>query len=162
MNIFEFAIQMEREGQQYYHELASKSTHKGMRDILNTLAADELKHQQVIEQIREGSSAITETEAFDKAKNVFQQMKDFGGGIDLSGDEDSLFRKAIELEQRSVSFYLDRADQVETPEQQALFKQLAEEEKKHCHLLDCLLDFVASPKTWLEDAEFNRLDEYGS
>lgn len=130
MDIFEFAIQMERDGQQYYHELASKTTHTGMKDILNTLAADELGHQHVIEKIREGSGEIVETEALAKAKNVFQQMKDFGGGIDLSGDKESLYRRAIKLEQRSVSFYLDRADQVETPEQQTLFRKLAEEGKK--------------------------------
>ncbi len=162
MDIFEFAIQMERDGQQYYHELASKTTHPGMKDILNVLAADELGHQHVIEQIRAGSDIVAETEVLAKAKNVFQQMKDFGGEIDLSGDEESLYRQAIELEQRSVSFYLDRADQVETPEQRALFKRLAEEEKKHCYLLGCLLDFVASPRIWLDDAEFDRLDEYGS
>ena len=160
MDIFEFAIQMERDGQQYYHELASKTTHTGMKDILNVLAADELGHQHVIEQIRAGSDIVAETEVLAKAKNVFQQMKDFGGKIDLSGDEESLYRRAIELEQRSVSFYLDRADQVETPEQKALFRKLAEEEKKHWYLLDCLLNFLASPETWLEDAEFGRLDEY--
>jgi len=162
MDIFEFAIQMERDGQQYYRELASKTTHKGTKDILNMLAADELGHQQIIEHIREGSGEIAETEVLARAKNVFQQMKDFGGGIELSGDEESLYRQAIVLEKRSVSFYLDRADQVETPQQRTLFKKLAEEEKKHCYLLDCLLDFVASPKTWLEDAEFDRLGEYGS
>jgi rubrerythrin len=160
MDIFKFAIQMERDAQQYYQELASKTTHKGIRSVLDTLIADELRHQHILEQIQEGAGVIVETEALDKAKNVFQQMKDFGGEVDLSGDEESLYRHAIELEQKSVSFYLDRADQVETPEQQALFKKLAEEEKKHGHLLQCLLDFFASPKTWLEDAEFDRLDEY--
>ena len=92
-----------------------------------------------------------------KEKGIAMEVDAQPARLDL---KDSHIRKAIELEQRSVSFYLDRADQVETPEQQALFKQLAEEEKKHLRLLDCLLDFVASPKTWLEDAEFNRLDEY--
>ena len=160
MNIFEFAIQMERDGQEYYRELATKATHPGITKILDTLVADELRHQQILEQVQKGAVEIPETETLDKAKNVFQQMKDFGEEVDLSGQEESLYRHAIELEQNSISFYLDRADQVETDEQQALFEKLAVEEKKHHHLLECMLDFFAAPKNWLEDAEFQQLDEY--
>ena len=96
----------------------------------------------------------------DKAKNVFQQMKDFGEEFDLSGDEESLYSQAMDLEQKSVSFYLDRAEQMENAKQKVLFEKLAEEEKKHYHLMSNLVDFVASPKTWLETARFSRLDEY--
>ena len=96
----------------------------------------------------------------DTAKNVFQQMKDFGGEIDLSGDEEKLYREAMVLEQRSIGFYLDRADQSESAEQRSLFEQLAEEEKKHYRLLQNLAEFVRRPKVWLENAEFCHLEEY--
>ena len=160
MDIFEFAIQMERDGQDFYHELASKTAHPGIKKILTMLAEDERKHQEAIEKARTTSCIMPETGVLDNAKNVFRQMQDFGGQLDLSGDEEALYRQAMELENKSIAFYRDKADQVGTPEQKALFLKLVEEEKKHFFLLDNLVNFVAAPKTWLSDAEFERLDDY--
>ena len=87
-------------------------------------------------------------------------MKDFGGEFNLSGDEEPLYRHAIDLELKSQSFYEDKADQVQTPEEKELFLKLAGEEKRHYHLLNNLIDFFTAPKTWLSDAEFEDLDEY--
>lgn len=160
MNILEFAIQMEQDGQDFYHELASKSTHTGIKNILNMLADDERKHQKAIEKAQTSRWDMPETTVLDNAKNVFRQMQDFGGQFDLSGDEESLYRQAMKLEDKSIAFYRDKADQVSTPEQKALFLKLVEEEKKHFFLLENLVNFVGAPKTWLEDAEFTRLDDY--
>ena len=66
----------------------------------------------------------------------------------------------LHIKHRIVARLLDRFDQVESSAQKALFEKLAEEEKKHYRLMSNLVDFVASPKTWLEDARFTRLDEY--
>jgi rubrerythrin len=160
MDIFEFAIQMEIDGEEYYRQLASKAVHPGIQGVLNQLADDEVKHRRAIECIRQETGVFVETTVLEAAKNVFQQIQDFGGKFDLSGDEEAAYRQAMELERKSISFYLDRLDQVDNPPQKALFEKLAEEEKKHYHLMSDLVDFVASPKTWLEDARFSRLDEY--
>ena len=85
MEILEFAIQMEKDGQQFYHELAAKTTHPGIKGVLEKLATEELEHQHAIERIQKGSASITESRVLDKAKNVFQQMKDFGEEFNLSG-----------------------------------------------------------------------------
>lgn len=159
MDIFEFAIQMEREGLEYYQQLASEATHTGIKNILKMLAEDEIKHQQAIEKIRDTSSVMAETRILDNAKNVFRQMKDFGGVIDFSGDEEQLYRHAMDLELKSRSFYQDKADQVRTQEQKDLLLKLAKEEDKHYQIMSNLVDFVQAPKTWLADAEFERLDD---
>ncbi len=160
MDIFEFAIQMERDGRQYYLDLASKTSHSGLQTIFTMLADDELKHEQAIEQSRSGNCGMTETAVLESAKNVFQQAVEFGEKIDLSGDEEALYRHAMELEQKSISFYLDRVEAEEQPQQKQLFVVLAEEEKKHYRLLEGLVDFVNQPNTWLEDAEFTHLTDY--
>jgi rubrerythrin len=160
MDIYKFAIQMEKDGEGYYRQLASKAVHPGIQGVLNQLADDEVKHREAIEHIQEKTGVFAETTVLEVAKNVFQQIQDFGGKFDLTGDEEAAYRQAMELERKSISFYLDRIDQVENSAQKALFEKLAEEEKKHYHLMSNLVDFVASPKTWLEDARFSRLDEY--
>lgn len=160
MDIFEFAIQMERDGQDFYQKLASQTTHAGIKSILTMLANDEAKHQTAIETVQTTSCIMSETEVLNNAKNVFQQMNNSGGAYDLSGDEQALYHHAIDLELKSQNFYEEKADQVQKPEQKDLFLKLAEEEKKHYHLLDNLIDFFNAPKTWMADAEFEHLDEY--
>ena len=160
MDVFEFAIQMERDGEQFYRDIASAATEKGLKTILMTLAEDEKKHTEILVNMQSGTPDMQTTIVLDTAKNVFQQMKDFGGAFDLSGDEEKLYREAMMLEQRSISFYLDRADQVKDSKQKSLFERLAEEEKKHYRVLENLADFVQRPKTYLADAEFSNLDEF--
>ena len=124
------------------------------------LAEDEKKHARIIGEIQSQMPEMQETTILDSAKNVFQQMKDFGGELDLTGDEEKMYREAMVMEQRSVDFYLDRAEQIKNPDQKELFRQLAKEEKKHYRLLENVADFVARPKTYLANAEFSNLEEF--
>ena len=52
------------------------------------------------------------------------------------------------------------SDKVEIQSQRKVFLKLAGEEKKHIFLLENLVEFVFSPETWIENAEFNHLDDY--
>ena len=160
MDIFNFAIKMEKDGETFYRELAGQVNEEGVKNILNMLADDEVKHAKAIEQIRSRTTEMTDTEILNKAKNVFQRMKDFHEEFDFDHGHETLYRQAMEIEQNSIDFYLDRAEQLEDPRQNALFKQLAVEEKKHYRLLSGLADFVNRPKTWLENAEFYHIEDY--
>lgn len=160
MDIFDFAIQMEQDGRQYYLDLAGQTAHQGLQTILTTLADDEQKHARMIDQSRTGYCGVSETTVLATARNVFQQAREFGEAVDLSGNEAAMYRHAMELEQKSISFYLDRADQQDQPELKQLLKGLADEERKHYRLLEGLVDFVTQPDRWLEDAEFTHLTEY--
>lgn len=160
MDIFRFAIQMEKDGEEYYRQLAEKAVHPGIQGVLNQLAADEVKHVEAIARIQEQTGVFAGTTVLQDAKNVFQQIRDCDDKFDLAGDEEAAYRQAVELEQKSIGFYLDQLEQADDPAHKVLFQKLAEEEKKHYHLMSNLVDFVASPKSWLEDARFTRLDEY--
>jgi len=160
MDIFKFAIQMEKDGEKFYRELAGQVHEKGVKDILNMLADDEVKHAKAIEQIRSRTTEMANTEILKKAKNIFRQMKDLGEEFDFDHGHEGLYRQAMKLEQNSIDFYLGRADEVQDAGQKALFEQLAQEEKKHLRLLSGLADFVSRPKTWLEDAEFYHIEDY--
>jgi len=51
MNIFEYAMQMEKDGEDYYRQLAQQTVNKGMRTILAMLADEEVKHYNVLESV---------------------------------------------------------------------------------------------------------------
>jgi rubrerythrin len=160
MDIFKFAIKMEQDGEAFYRELAGQVSEDGVKTILLMLASDEVKHAKAIEQIRSRTVDMADTEILNKARNIFERMKEFHEEFDFDHGHEALYRQAMEIEQNSIDFYMDRAEQMPEPRQKALFERLAEEEKKHYRLLSGLADFVNRPKTWLEDAEFYHLEDY--
>ena len=160
MDIFKFAIQMEKDGETVYREMAGQVEEQGVKAILTMLADDEVKHAKAIEQIRSRTTEMAETEILDKAKTIFTRMKDFHEEFDFDHSHEQLYRQAMKIEQDSIDFYLDRADEVGDSSCKALFHRLAEEEKKHYRLLSGLADFVSRPRTWLENAEFYHLEDY--
>lgn len=160
MDIFKFAIQMEKDGEVFYRQLAGQVSESGVQEILTMLAEDEAKHAQVIEQMKTKAGKMAETQILDRAKNIFRRISAFNEPFDFEHGHEALYRQAIELEQKSIDFYLDRADQSDHPDHKALFEQLADEERRHHRLLEGLADFVSRPKQWLENAEFCHLEDY--
>jgi len=51
MNIYKYAMKMEKDSENYYSELANKTDDVGLRNILKMLANDEVKHYNIIEQM---------------------------------------------------------------------------------------------------------------
>jgi rubrerythrin len=159
MNIYEFAMQMERDGEAFYRDLAAKSTSAGVTRILNMLADDEVKHYDILKQMAEQSNPeMAQTTILLDAKNIFTQMQ--STEFDLTGIQVDLFLKAQGIERQAQDFYEGQAGQATEPAQRALLLKIADEEKRHYFLLDSIIEFLDRPRTWLEDAEFTHLDEY--
>jgi rubrerythrin len=64
------------------------------------------------------------------------------------------------MEVDSYKFYTEKAEETDNPDVEKSFKRLAEEEKKHERIIDNIIEMVNRPNTWLEDAEWNHMDEY--
>jgi rubrerythrin len=160
MNIFEFAMQMEKDGENCYRQLAKKVNNKGIETILTMLADDEVKHYNAIEKMRASRPQMAETTILADAKNVFEQMKEGNEKFDIDSGQIELYKKAQGIEKKSRDFYLEKAKEVEEDFQKETFRKLAEEEKKHYFLLENVIQFVSRPQTWLENAEFYHLEEY--
>ncbi|MFH1613968.1 MAG: ferritin family protein [Planctomycetota bacterium] len=46
VDIFDYALQMEKDGESFYREIAQKTSNKGLQAILTMLADEEVKHDQ--------------------------------------------------------------------------------------------------------------------
>lgn len=161
MDIFEYAMQMEKDGEDFYRQIAEKAPNTGLRTILTMLADEEVKHYKAIEKIRQGQSAqMTQTAILKNTRNVFARMKNKPDEFAADQEQAELYRKAQEIEKKSRQFYEEKADQTDQTDQRKLFEQLAAEEAKHYFLLGNLIDFVSRPKLWLENAEWYHLEEY--
>ena len=160
MDIFTFAMQFEKDGESYYRELADKQSHAGIREICFMLAEAEAKHYHVIEQLSHNVKPKDfETPLLSNAKNVFRTMKVEKQDVSMTSSLE-MYEKALALEKDSLKFYLQQAEKETDSLLKEVFGLLANEEKQHAFLLEAIIEFVNRPQTWLENAEFNHLDEY--
>ncbi len=160
VDIFEYAMQMEKDGEYYYRQLAQQTANKGLKTILVMLADEEVKHYNAVEKMRTVKPRIAETAILTDAKNVFVQIKESGESFDFDTTQTGLYRKAQDIEKESRDFYLEKANEVKEEYQRDIFLRLAAEEKKHYFLLDNIIEFVSRPETWLENAEWSHLEGY--
>ncbi len=160
MDIFQFAMQMEKDGEQFYRELAAKVKDEGVARILVMLADDEVKHYHILSRMQQGAPSMTETSVLKDAKNVFRQMKGKRSGFAFDVSQKEGLKKALEIEERSERFYLEKSKEVETDAHGDLLRRIAEEERRHVHLLDHMIEFAARPESWLDNAEFSNLEDY--
>jgi len=165
MNIYEFAMKMEQDGEAFYREMAAQTSAEGVQRILNMLADDEVKHYNVVKQMRDQAAApqMEDTAILSQARNVFEQMQGqtfATGQLVHGGPQIEVYREAQEIERKSREFYQEKADEVSSPTHRELMLRIAQEENRHYFLLDHMIEFVNRPQTWIEDAEFNHLEEY--
>lgn len=162
MNIYKYAMKMEKDGENYYRELANKTEDIGLQNILKMLADEEVRHYNIIEQMMKSktSAELAETGILKKVKNIFIKIKGKNLVFNFDLPQINFYRKAQEIEEKSYKFYIEMSDKVEIESQRKVFLKLAGEEKKHMFLLENLVEFVSRPETWIENAEFNHLDDY--
>jgi rubrerythrin len=161
MDILEYAMKMEKDGEQYYRRAAEKVNNKGIKTILSMLADEEVKHYNALARIQaQQPTEMAGTVILADAKNVFEQMNESDEKLDVDAGQTELYKEAQRIEEKSRDFYLEKAEEVSEEQQKELFLRLAEEEKKHYFLLENIIEFVSRPEHWLENAEFCHLEEY--
>ncbi|MEN8216668.1 MAG: ferritin family protein [Pseudomonadota bacterium] len=160
MDILEYAMQVEKEGEAQYRELAERSNNPGMKKILTELADSEVEHYNVFMAIKENSNIPGIDEAIlPNVKNIFSEMKR-DKAFDVDANEIDLYRKAQAHEKKSQAFYRQKAEEVDAPALKEMLLKIAEEEGKHYQVLGGLIDFLSGPDQWMEDAEWHHMDEY--
>ncbi|UCD16420.1 MAG: ferritin family protein [Candidatus Zixiibacteriota bacterium] len=166
MDVFEFAMQMEKDGEKYYRKMAGQAENAVMKNILLELADDEVKHYNIFRQFKDGDfSAVGEitaprTTVLQNARNVFQQLSDKHQDLAFAVDVVSTWREAQKVEKKSEDFYREKADMESDADVKRTLHIIADEEHKHWVLIENVLQFLDRPRQWLEDAEWNNLDQY--
>jgi rubrerythrin len=159
MDIYEYAMQMEKDGEAFYRELASKTSNAGLKKILVMLADAEVKHYKLFENMKRNDKVhMTDTAILKDVKNIFVQMRE-EKQFDVEVDQAELYRKAQAIEKKTRDFYLDKAGTVD-PSQKEIFLKIADEERRHFIIIESLINFVNQPDIWLEDPEWYHLEDY--
>ena len=162
MNIYEYAMKLEKDGEMFYREQINKTNNTALKSVLTVLADSEVKHYNTLAKMKndDKDANIADTEVLKSAKNIFTEMKEKGDDLNLNADETSFYEEAKEIEQKAYKFYLGKAGEVENEHYKQIFMDLAEEEKKHVVLMENIIEFLSHPISWVENAEFNHMDKY--
>lgn len=161
MNIFDFAMQMEKDGERYYRNSAQKTQNAGLKKILGMLADAEVKHYDTLQKMKKNETTqLSDSEILSQVKNIFVQLKEGKDTLDVNVGQKELYQKAQEIEKKSQEFYTGKAAEVTNPSQREIFLKIADEEKRHYVILENIISFISQPYHWLENAEWYHLDEY--
>jgi len=160
MDIFNFAMEFEKESEEYYLDMIKKCSYEPIKKILGFLAGEERRHFEIIQKIKGNNKIkLKNTSIIKDAKVVFKSMK-LDMEIKSTKDFEDLLTKAEELENKSKYFYLEKAEEIDDADQKVVLLTLSEEEEMHFNLLNSIRAFYLQPKQWVENAEFNHLDDY--
>ncbi len=162
MSVFEFAMKMEEDGERFYRELAEGARNEGLKQIFTYLANEEAKHFNLFKGMAEKQDMdYAAVDIMAESKNIFAAMKE-KGNIDVASDSEQVdaYRQALEWEEKAYAFFVEKADKTSDAKEKEFLKLVAEEEKRHCRLLEGIIEFVSRPDEWVENAEFNHLTEY--
>jgi rubrerythrin len=161
MDIYEYAMQMEKDGEKFYRELAAKTSSPGIKNILTMLADAEVKHYNLFQNMKnnEKIGSITDTSLLENVKNVFVKLRE-EKQFEAEVPELDLYKKAQEIEKKSRDFYLEKAGEVTDDSQKTALKKIADEEHRHFNILENIITLVNRPNIWLEDPEWYHLEEY--
>ncbi len=166
MDVFEFAMKMEKDGQAYYEKMAAQTENAVLKEILNNLAQDEIKHYNLFKKFRDGDdSAVADmkssgSKVMENARNVFQNLA--AGNVPEGFTQDIMgaWKEAQNIEKKSEDFYREKAADETDEGIKSTILEIADEEHKHWVLIENVIRFLNRPKQWLEDAEWNHLDNY--
>jgi len=140
--IFEMALQIERNGEKFYRESAKRIKDSDARDLLTKLADMEIEHQKVFQGMRTALTPADQKAMTSDPNNeaglylaslantkVFFE-KDIGTS-QLQG----IFKSALAAEKDSIAFYLGMKDLVPTGSGRDKIEEIIREEMRHVRLL---------------------------
>jgi rubrerythrin len=151
--IFEIAVQIERNGHQFYTKAAEKTTNQDVKKMFVSLAEMEHVHERTFEELRDRlQGKETELTTYDPDDETILYLRAFASGhvFDLkenlgsllSGKENTreIVKKAITLEKDSIVFYLGLEDLVPEDLGKDRIETIIHEEKSHIRILSGILD----------------------
>lgn len=136
------AIQMERDGSNFYVMAASHTDDPRGREVFETLSKEELSHEEFL---KKKMKSIMETGKVDETVKITRGdritelspifSKEIRDRINEAHYEMTALSIGIQLELNSINFYKKEAESVSDPVLKDLYKELADWESEHYHAL---------------------------
>ncbi len=163
MNVFDFAMGIETEGIALYTDLAAKTPLREMAGIFEFFLREEKRHYEIFSAWKKNLKApdMETINLKEKVQEVFEKLSRnlVAAGIPAIDHEDA-YKKALSLENQSVAYYESVEAETGDQNQRDVLHLVVLQERTHIAIINQLMEFQRHPNEWLENAEWNHLDEF--
>jgi len=133
IEVLKMALLLERQGMAFYEQVAGQTRSPAVRELFRTLAEEEKKHAEMLAE-RGGPAAAARGAVPDTlAKLVLSG--DIRKQIGAASYEAAAISAAIDMENKAVALYSQRAGQAADPAERDLYQWLADWERGHQRFL---------------------------
>lgn len=155
MNAYEYAMQVEKDGEKYYRELAEKSPYTGLKRVFTILADEEVKHYKIFKDLMEHNTVdINKLDIITDKKTIFAILSEDKDKINFNADQIQFYKEAIAREDGLEQFYLRKAQELESDIEKEVFIKISKEEAKHKIFLENVITFLQEQSNLAVSAEF--------
>jgi rubrerythrin len=155
IEILKTAILMEKRGNAFYSQVAQQTKSPEVKEIFQTLANEEIAHIKFLsDQFSEykKSSTFKEFKMTKEAEEAIAKQilsKDIKKQINAASYEAAAISAAIDMENRAIQVYSERAASSSDKNEKALYQMLADWEKTH-HQILYTLDQQLKEDIWFD------------
>jgi len=161
MDMYEYSIQMEKDAEQLYLDLADKSKVGGIKKVFKMLAEDEAWHQKTIKSLQKKADVDSKKGSAKAIATVFEDIKHNFRNIKLEDSAVKDYERALEIEKKGIEHYKKQFAETKDQKTKDLYDLLIKQESYHLKTVENILDMVRKPEWWVENAEFTpKGDDY--
>ena len=160
MDIFDFAMKMEMDGKRFYESKAAEASLPALKEILMTLAEEELTHYNFFAKLKKGETGVAIAQlssgsaTLKKVSNIFVRMSESASPPSFGENELSVWTEALRIEETAEKFYREKATAEPDKEKSRLLGLIADEERNHIHMIDGVLTYLKHPESFADSAQF--------
>lgn len=159
MKLFELALSLEEELQNYYRKQAELNAGKSLGKVFSLLEKEEAKHAEILKAYADDIILpLNESDILSEVRSVFSEMDDYKS--DNNTSQLDVYRFALEKEEESLRFYRDLQQKATDNQSKTVFNYLVKQEDTHIIIMEELVKLVNRPKEWVESAEFGLREDY--
>ncbi len=150
------AIQMERDGYDFYRKAAAQTSSKMGETIFNTLAEDELTHLDTFQKVFEDKVGKEEWNALVNSSNKYANLpifpKDLKAveGADPDTNELDALHMAMNSEKEAIDFYTQILEKTQDDDTKQIIEEIILQEKNHYLILQEEFDHLGKTGYWYD------------
>ncbi len=159
LDALKVALELEREGKQFFEETARRFESPLARRTFEFLAAEEERHIERIQEFYQiiadtGSTetaVIEESRALDRLTEFQSRLSDLKGQISPSATDIEAYEYALRFENGAEEFYEQSLLEATDANVRRFYQWLIKEEEMHSRLLESCLAFARDPAQWFKE-----------
>lgn len=164
MVILHKAIELEREGEEFFRAVAQRMKYPRTKDMFKSLVKQERRHVRVLEEelsrLQSGKgwiapSSVKGTSSSSQQHEVFQGAKTGAATIDPKAGELEAIKLGMDIEKRSIEYYRRAGEEVDSEDARRVFNWLVGEEAGHLTILKAEYDLRSRSGFYYDSPEFS-------